>query len=60
MNTFLCISEIGWLAISSIATVSAVIVALFLPFSERQKIKNNFHKIIKIEFIENILIIRKS
>lgn len=58
LEKFLCLSGLAWSAISSIATVIAVIVALFLPFHYEKKKKRNLSKLIEneIESNNNLLI----
>jgi hypothetical protein len=52
-EAFLKISSIGWSAISSIATVLAVCVALLLPFHQNNTKKKNILKVIKSNIKEN-------
>ena len=56
VELFLFLSNTAWTAISSMATLAAVIVALFYPsYQEWRKIKNLI-KIIKLEMKKNILL----
>lgn len=59
-GTFLFLSSTAWSAISSLATVSAVIVALFLPMYLERKRKNNLMKLVEHEIQMNIGYLRKA
>ncbi len=59
-ETFISLSGLAWSAISSIATVLAVIVALFLPFYSVRKKKSNLSKLIEKEIDFNIELLKKA
>lgn len=59
-ETFLLLNEIGWAAISSVATLLAVIVALFLPFFLDCKKKHNILKISNIQIQEKYQLLLKA
>jgi len=59
-DTFLCLSNTAWSAISSMSAVSAVVVALFLHFSSQTKKINNLSTIIEKELKNNIALLEKS
>lgn len=60
LETFISLSSIAWSAISSIATVLAVIVALFLPFYYEKKKKTNLSKLIENEIRSNIDLLQEA
>ena len=60
LETFLCISNTTWIAVSAIATVFAVLVALFLPFYQKYKMKRNINVLIKNEIKTNVNLLRKT
>lgn len=59
-ETFLSFSSTAWSAISSMATVSAVAVALLLPFYYEKKKKRNLIKLIEDELNRNIDLLKKT
>lgn len=59
-GTFLSLSSVAWSAISSLATVLAVVVALFLPMYVERKKKNNLIKLIEHEIQMNIKFLKKA
>ena len=59
-ETFLCLSGLAWSAISSVATVMAVVVALFLPFYYEKKRKWNLSKLIENEIEANNHLLKKA
>ena len=59
-ETFLSFSSTAWSAISSMATVSAVAVALLLPFYYEKKKQRNLSKLIKNELKRNINLLKKA
>lgn len=59
-ETFLFLTGIGWAAVSSVATLLAVIVALFLPFFTECIKKRNILKIADIQIQENYQLLLKA
>jgi SNF family Na+-dependent transporter len=59
-ETFLYLNGIGWAAISSIATLLAVIVALFLPLLQDNKKKRNLLKLFLIDILRNYDLLVKA
>jgi hypothetical protein len=59
-ETFIFISSITWSAISSIATFSAVIVALFLPLYFEHKKKKNIGNTVELETQYNLDLLIKG
>ncbi len=59
-GTFLFLSSTAWSAISSLATLSAVVVALFMPMYMEKKRKNNLMKLVEHEINMNIGYLRKA
>jgi hypothetical protein len=57
---FLWLSPTDWSAISSIATLLAVVVALFLPFYYERKKKHNLGLLIEYELKKNIELLKKA
>ena len=59
-DVFLGLSSTAWSAISSIATVLAVFVALFIPFYYESKRKRNIDNILECELFENYKLLKKA
>ena len=57
---FLSLSIVAWSAISSIATLLAVAVALFLPFYYEKKKQQNLGRLIEYELNKNIELLGKA
>lgn len=57
---FLGLSDTAWTAISSIATVCAVLVALYFPVSDRFSRKQKIYRTIEAEIRRNISVLGKA
>ncbi len=60
IETFLGLSSLSWSAVSSMATVLAVIIALFLPFYVDKKKKTNLIKLIEEEINANAKLLKDA
>lgn len=59
-DTFLCLSSTGWSALSTIVTLVAVLVALFLPAYYEYKKRRNLCTLIEYEILENLKLLIKA